>query len=311
LDLHDKNFNKKGIKALQKLRQLELFHFAVLGEKVNSLELKHVSLCLKLLPLLKSVGRYFQSLFLSNYRDLSEVYNFYHDIWGFECPTSESSSSTNQLALMEMFINCDWDMTAVKILPKLRYLHIRNGVRSTYLHIPDTVTELGLYKNVRYDGQLMSFPPQLTSLTLQDCNLLEVTSGGILKQCPNLEVLRLRHCNFRLSDMVLDHASVDMSRSRLQKLVLQLPRHSIPDGLLSLLLQAPLLSRVEVCVREFHVQTEETMRLVEQIRNARILQNITIGRFFGQSLLEIMLAVRAFCPKAVDVNKEKVQNVLE
>jgi hypothetical protein len=270
---------------------------------VSSLELQHVSLCLKLLPLLKTVGRYFHYLDWKIFKDLSTVTNRYHDVWGYKCPEIINLSLC-KLMLQEFYVLGDWDHSATTLLPKLKFLHIKNGVRSTYLHIPESVTKLGLYQNVRYDGQLMSFPPQLTSLTLHDCNLLEVSSGGILKQCPNLKVLRLQQCNVGLPDMVLDHASMDMSRSRLEELSLMFPWHSIPDGLLSLLLQAPLLDQVEISVRQFQIETEEKMRLVEQIRSGRILQKLTVGRFYDQSLLEIMLAVRAFCPKAVDVNKE-------
>jgi hypothetical protein len=303
LELDKKLFNKKAIVVLKQLQQLRLFHFAVLNKKVSSLELMYVSLCLKLLPHLRSVGRFFQLLFWRQLRDVSSVKNFYHDIEGLECPTTEKSSIRRQLALQEMFIVGDWDESANRWVPKLEYLHIKNGVTSNYLHIPDTVTDLGLYANQRIDGRPLSFPPQLCVLILKGCNLHEVSSGGILKQCPNLEELHLHNCKLKMADMASE--PMDMRRSQLQMLTLEFPCDLIPDGLLSLLLQAPLLTGIEIILLDFQIQTEEQMELFEQIRCGRILRKLIWGRLYGQSLQEILLAIKAFCPEAVDFNDYK------
>jgi hypothetical protein len=299
LELDRKYFNKKSIVVLKKLQHLRLFHFAPLNKKVSSLELRYVSLCLKLLPLLRSVGRYFQILRWRQLRDLSSVKNIYHDIKGLESPTIEQSSA-RKLALQEMYIIGDWDESANPLVPQLEFLHIKNGVRSNYLHIPDTVTDLGLYANKRFDGRPLSFPPQLCVLILERCNLHEVSSGGILKQCPNLEELHLHHCQLRMCDMALE--PMDMSRSKLQRLTLEMPFDLIPDGLLTMLLQAPQITDIEIIVQDFQIQTEEKMELFEQIQCGRILRKLIWGRFCGQSLHDILLAVKAFCPDAVDVN---------
>jgi hypothetical protein len=300
LELDKKLFTKKAIDVLKKLQHLRLFHFAVLNKTVSSLELKYVSLCLKFLPHLRSVGRYFQLLYWRQLRDMSSVKNVYHDIKGLECPTTEKSTIRRQLALQEMFIVGGWDESANRWVPKLVYLHIKNGVTSDYLHIPNTVTVLGLYANQRIDGRPLSFPPQLCVLILKECNLHEVSSGGILKQCPNLEELHLHHCKLKMADMVPE--PIDMRRSRLQSLTLEFPCDLFPDGLLTLLLQAPLLTDVEIILLDFQIKNEEQMELFEQIRCGRILQKLSWGRFYGRSLQEILLAVKAFCPDAVDVN---------
>lgn len=301
LQLNSEHFNVQGLMELGKMPKLKRFHFAPTNTRVQKLELKQVSLCLVLLPGLSSVGRHFELMSVENSKALNYLPKYYHDVWGFDCPLSVTFPRV-VLLLDEIFVCGRYWSTPrdCLLLPKLKRLHIYKEFRHEVQVIPDTVSELCLYSNSSSEW-FDALTSRLRVLTLHKCNLLGVPSGGILALCPNLEVLNLHSCSYQLSDIALN---VDMSGCKLRKLTIHKRNSSLPEGLLSHLLEvAPLLEHVHVSVPS--VPVPDVQQLVQLLRTGLILQKITFCHLLANSaydFYELLLAVQAFCPNKVDVN---------
>jgi hypothetical protein len=289
--MHSKNSKCEGILALKKLCHLKKFLFAISGQEFGNLELKYVSVCLTQMPKLKTVGRDIKAFAAEEFKLADNVPSHYHDFLGLECPVKTFSGRV-PLRLRELFTTASYLQKTghiKKLLPNLKRLHIKHDTKDVL--VPDTVTEIGLYCN-RNPEQLKALSPRLRALTLHRCDLTRLKTGSIMKLCPNLEELTVHKCSADPSNIVCRR---DIKRSRLRKLTLSSRLNSCTEGMLSQLLQAPQLERVHIT--GYSTEAGELQRLIRQVSTGRILQNVTYCLMRGDCYKELLMNVRAFCPK--------------
>jgi hypothetical protein len=307
LDYEDIAYFGQVFLPLKQLQRLQHFHFSSSDAAIKKQEMDFVRLCVRHLPKLKTVGR---DLKVKFGKDSIFVYyptNICLRVPGIDCISLPSHLSC-QLGLEEFACHgYNWHPDLVHRLPKLKRLHLKGCLHQAGERIPITVTELHLYFNCA-PWQFDALSARLQVLTLYNCDLREMPSGGVLAMCPNLEELHLHSCAFTLSDIAI--MDMDMSRCRLLKLSLSSPIKwkTRWDGLLCLLLKAPLLEHVQIAMK--YVPIAEVQQLVEQVRSGLILQNVSLFQLSGENVRPLQLAVQAFCPKVVQVLWTKPRSAL-
>lgn len=277
-----------GIEALSQLHYLQHFQFAMRSSEITQSELELVSLCMFLMPRLMTVGRKLR-FSPKNSAKLSSLRTSYHNAQALQYLAQHQHSS----ALEEFYTHSIfWTADTVRLLPNLKRLHI---IMDNF-HIPDTLTELSLYYN--YNLQTVrAFTPSLRLLSLYNCNLSGVPYCGLLAWCPNLEELHLIECLLDPSNVALDDDVCQ--HSRLRVLTLKGMQGVPVDGVVSRLLQAPLLHIVGVSVKS--IPMAEVDQLVQQVHSRRILQMVRLLSLKGENLEPLVMTVRVFLPKAYDV----------
>jgi hypothetical protein len=277
---------------LKQLQQLQHFHFATNHDSITKDEMDFVKLCMQLLPKLNTVGRDLRMKFGRH-----NIFVYYTTNIRNENDLLPSDKCC-QLMLDEFACHgYFWQPDIVRRLPNIKRLHLNGSLKQKGARIPDTVTKLHMHFNSA-PWQLEAFSSLLIVLYLSYSDLQKMPSGSILALCPNLEELHLHGCAFKLSNIAMD---VDMQRCKLQNLTLS---HVIDwklqwDGLLSMLLQAPLLESVQISMK--NVPIAEVEQLVEQVQSGRILQRISHFQICGKNVRALQLAVRAYCPNVVKI----------
>jgi hypothetical protein len=278
-------YHRPGIEALSRLCYLQKFQFALSTSEISHSELKLVSLCMCLMPGLKTVGR---CKFLPDTSDvLISLRSSYHSV--------ESLQFHQQTpALEEFYAHSDfWTADTVRLLPSLKRLHV---IRDNE-HIPDTLQQLGLYHNGNLQT-VRAFTTNLLALTLYKCDLSGVPIGGLLALCPNLGGLVLLDCHLEASSVALND---DVClHCRLRVLMFRGEQGVPVDGVVSRLLQAPMLRIVSISAN--FVSPAEVRQLVQQVQHKEILQMGKMLRFEGENLEPLVKAVQVFLPKAVHFN---------
>jgi hypothetical protein len=280
--------HRPGIEALSRLRYLTNFKFASSPSAISQSELELVSLSMCLMPRLRFVGR--NLLFTPEKCQIfSSLRTCYHNTQALQLHAQHQQAP----ALEEFYAHSDfWTADTVRLLPNLKRLHV---IRDNH-HIPDTLMQLSLYHNHSLQT-VRAFTPNLRQLSLSDCNLSGVPYGGVLALCPNLDELHLLDCVLVPSNVALDDGICQ--RSVLRVLTLRCKQGVRVDGVVSRLLQAPLLQKVQISVAE--VPLAEVRQLVQQVCHGRILQMVRVLSLEGENCELLARTSRAFLPEAVDV----------
>jgi hypothetical protein len=270
---------------------------------IEKLELKYVSMCLSQLQTLSTVGRNLKYKFENVIGLHIYFWNFYHRLWEMDGAKYPFLPDNVQLALEELCAPGKyWHLVDFNMLPKItRLTIIQHEFPDTSDPYPDTVTELSVYNNMYKPHNILSvLKPQLRSLTLYNCNWQNFPTGGILAMCPNLEELNICFCSY--NDLSAFSLFADTRRCLLRTLTINLDEYfDVPDGMLYLLLQAPLLEHVKIHMPE--VKATEVQNLVEQVRTGRILQKLSLCYLWCKNTEALKLAIQAFCPNpAIDFN---------
>jgi hypothetical protein len=132
--------------VLTRLPQLKNFIFADTSKEFLSAELKCVSLCIKIIPDLETVGRPIDTFTEEEFKLADNVPNYYHDFLGLDCPVK--TSALVPLKVTEIFTTESYLHTIEnfeQLLPILQRLHIKNKTKN--ISCPKTVRELRLYSN--------------------------------------------------------------------------------------------------------------------------------------------------------------------